>query len=712
MNVSTPYRFVPLSPVLLLPDWAPQVSHDHPFADGVCGELQVSLQCHTDLCVGGKQDPSSDHAPGKVHFHRSPDGQPAIPGSSLKGMLRNVLEIASFARFKQVEDQRLGVRDISDSNNFYCTTITKVPAKAGWLRFVDGAWSITPCQYSRLHQEELIKHCGISVDNWCKAATARQRYKLMGQLPPVRVKTEAHKTKGLVATPDVDGPVNGHIVVTGQPGRAFNQGVRSKKYEFVFHAPEQGQSPADALPVSDVVMRGFQHVHQDSDEWAYWREQLNCGQLEHGIPVFFHLDKAGVGSLGLALMYKLPYTHSLHQAIAHTSPAHLQGDAPDLPELLFGRIDETSDNSLRGRIAFGLGQSDGALGTGWHGPTVLSSPKPTFYPTYVRQDNDKAYNQLMTGRSELSGWKRYPARPVDVLPPPDKSGNKSRITLEAVPEDSRFTFTLRVHNLRPVELGALLWALDFGGDPDLRHGLGLGKPFGLGQVSLQLQDWALQPNDPATDATTLDRDWLHACRLAFVALMEQLFVRAQAGRWQDSGPIKALLDSARPARNTLGLEYLPTPKDYQNLKHSDHLPDVRSELHGCSPATPTAADFNIQQTQPLTAGLDKYQAQVRVDRQAAEDKRQREEALAAATPQRALLIQLKAYLKQLDDNGPGKTVLGHINDQLRKILEQHDTLGDDEKQCLSKLLERCKAIGDKKISKACKKLEREAGNAT
>ena len=102
-----PYRFVPLSGLVLLPDWGAQASHDHPFRDGVSGELDVALHCHTPLCLGGEQTASTDTTPARVSMFRTPDGEPAIPGSSLKGMLRNVLAIAAFARFRQVECQRL-----------------------------------------------------------------------------------------------------------------------------------------------------------------------------------------------------------------------------------------------------------------------------------------------------------------------------------------------------------------------------------------------------------------------------------------------------------------------------------------------------------------------------------------------------------------------------------------------------------------------------
>jgi len=51
----------------------------------------------------------------------------------------------------------------------------------------------------------------------------------------------------------------------------------------------------------------------------------------------------------------------------------------------------------------------------------------------------------------------------------------------------RFQFTLHFENLRPEELGALWWALTLPGKPDVTycHKLGMGKPLGMGAVTLE-----------------------------------------------------------------------------------------------------------------------------------------------------------------------------------------------------------------------------------
>jgi hypothetical protein len=61
------------------------------------------------------------------------------------------------------------------------------------------------------------------------------------------------------------------------------------------------------------------------------------------------------------------------------------------------------------------------------------------------------------------------------------------------------------HNLKPQELGALLWTLTWGGEAQLRHSLGMGKPFGFGQThfDVQAEQCRIIPNDPAQPETAL-----------------------------------------------------------------------------------------------------------------------------------------------------------------------------------------------------------------
>ena len=107
-----PYNFVPLSDFVFCPDWADKVSHDLPLEDGVCGSIDFEIETKTPLLVGGDRHESTKTKPELVKMFVTPDGQTsyAIPGSSLRGMIRNVLEIASFGKMNRVNEERHKVK--------------------------------------------------------------------------------------------------------------------------------------------------------------------------------------------------------------------------------------------------------------------------------------------------------------------------------------------------------------------------------------------------------------------------------------------------------------------------------------------------------------------------------------------------------------------------------------------------------------------------
>ncbi|MEX2499533.1 MAG: TIGR03986 family CRISPR-associated RAMP protein [Wenzhouxiangellaceae bacterium] len=579
-KLNLPYNFVPLSRAILHPAWADKVSHDHPFRDGLSGELTLRIINDTPLCAGGEQIKATKDKAGTICFFTDENDRPAIPGSTIKGMLRNVLEIATFGHFEQVDDVRMGVRDISESSNFYTELMDEKYIKAGWLNYNNGHWDLTPCLMERVEQREIIRHFEITEPKWNlkdredprkNNRTARARYRLLRGLREVGfyrreidsedenqvltsvVLTDPKEESGAIA----ETLHTGFVVVTGQPGKDFNH-PKAKQKDFIFHDPRENER----MKVPDRVISDFMFIHQDSDEWRYWRNELEHNRAVPGVPVFFKQTPSGVHSMGLAMMYKLAYENSVHDAIANTNPAHVRATWPDLAQLMFGRVDESEPdgrNNLRGRINIGLARIDDPDNRAWKSLTdslVLSSPKSTYYPAYIDQQRGgntrHPYKTLMDSKAELSGWKRYPVRDDYQEPELTETVERNKevqVRLQVVPPRSRFKTRVRFHNLLPAELGALLWSTNFGGAPQASHALGTGKPFGFGQVRLEAEAMKVVPNrdqikDAVDDSDVADE----MCRAAFIELMNDFWNRARSDQseWIKSPQLVQLLAMADP----------------------------------------------------------------------------------------------------------------------------------------------------------------------
>lgn len=96
-----------------------------------------------------------------------------------------------------------------------------------------------------------------------------------------------------------------------------------------------------------------------------------------------------------------------------------------------------------------------------------------------------------------------------------------------------------MHNLRPSELGAIVWALSFGGRENCFHSLGMAKPYGYGVVKVSIIGSQMTGNDGSSTDIGSAMD-------AFIKLME-----AEVGEgkgWASSTQIKSLLAMADPSK--------------------------------------------------------------------------------------------------------------------------------------------------------------------
>ena len=175
--------------------------------------------------------------------------------------------------------------------------------------------------------------------------------------------------------------------------------------------------------------------------------------------------------------------------------------------------------------------------------TVLLGPKPSYYPIYIRQPTregsqlfrgnngrvnesfatytpmkgnlqEPVADKLVRGTPELSGSKIWPVSggsqffnlpraPVNSgdNPARNPSSKATHVHLHALPAKTKFMTTLHIHNMRSCELGALLWALTFGDIDALngksgkfRHRIGMGKPYGMGEIGIIIKNVTLAAN--------------------------------------------------------------------------------------------------------------------------------------------------------------------------------------------------------------------------
>lgn len=489
---------------------------------------------------------------------RDPDGRPLIPGSSLRGMTRTLVEILSFAKISPVNGDKPFFRTVGPDSlgRAYRERIAPGGAKpgGGFLKKDGERWLIVPApEILRVHRDLLKELPGLAgiPDH------PRPDYSppWAGQHKPCRFRRGAgrHAWKIAQITLENNHPdwESGTLVLTGS--------APNKKFDFVF----VGKNPKAAITIPENIWRRF----HDDDQLTRWQETAfpadrptrGCrpanGFLREGEPVFYRLDEkrkcaenpSGLVFFGRAGMFRLPYDLGpLDLVPGNTGAAGL-----DLAEALFGTI--AGGQAIKGRVFF-----EDAVASGENPaqpgaddaivPRILSAPKPTCFQHYLVQDGTGRRDRLLTyldrdrGKTAIRGHKLYwhrwaEAQGIEQVKEPqdhdrlkrglERAGSDAdtQHTIIRPVDDVTFAGRVRFENLADIELGALLCALEL--PEGCAHKLGMGKPLGLGSVRirpvLHLVDREKRYNDCWDDDGTSDAGngakGGEACREAFSGAM-------------------------------------------------------------------------------------------------------------------------------------------------------------------------------------------------
>lgn len=501
--IKAPYNFVPLENKAFYPSWANHISQDIPFEDGVSGSIEYTIEAKTPIFV---RNGYTDREHPDSTFSKTHDGKFFIPSTSIKGEIRNVLEILSFGKMTQVQDARFGIRDLNSQKNpvayvegnFYLDKMKHV--QCGWLYkrlSQDGneEYIINDCGVpGRIKPEEIDNHYGtalamfgqnLTLNRQCtnkndeeELRSAYYKYKNILKISLDNqdinncfcgtFSTVQDNYDRLIASFGANGK-KGCIVVTGQPSKRDPIKKKGKYYEFVFFESE------DEEPIDTNVINDFLTIHKNNYDYEkIWKRYLNEGRR---VPVFFSRKNGNNGpidSIGLAYMFRIPTANFIKGAI----PIELQSNRrKDLAECIFGTAKE-SLKQLKGRVNISHAFACDTPNKCGIVTTVLGSPKPSYGPLYASSGTWNDAN------AQIKGRKRYPVR-TTILPP--NKGTDSQ-TCEFIPLDQGTSFKGRItfHNLKECELGALIAALTFNGHPECCHSIGEAKPLGYGKVKISI----------------------------------------------------------------------------------------------------------------------------------------------------------------------------------------------------------------------------------
>lgn len=453
-----PYNFIPLNekfvPAQPLPDF------DRYHLDRYTGYIELEVEALTPIYIRDtlndkeykeklekEKTKYSDKAPYANPDFFSPGGILRIPGSSLRGMVRTLVEIVSYGKFHFYDDRRLYFRSFADKcKKFRKEYEEKIKPMAGILRKEGFRYYIVPSSFKKIKKEDAQE-------------ILKKDYKFF-----TIVKMENQKVKR-------------YLVVSGK--------MAKKKYDYLIEIPKHEK---EKIYLSEDDIRDYKNDKERRAEIDLLKEVEKNGETACFYSKYKDINGKEKVSFGHTLYFRIPYEKTIGEHI----PSHLKESRLDIAEAIFG-----NEKTHSSRIFFeDLYLIEGEQ-IGEHHPKILSSPKPTSFQHYLVQTEKNLQNHPenlahYNDTNPIRGYKLYWHRQ-----PKDKNGNylwiakkedvqkhKSQYTkINPLKEGAKFRGIIRFENLTDVELGSILFVLEL--PEECAHKIGMGKPLGLGSIRIR-----------------------------------------------------------------------------------------------------------------------------------------------------------------------------------------------------------------------------------
>ncbi len=454
------------------------------------GTIELQLEALTPLFIGTEIEEDTKESQFFV-----PNRRPVIPGSSLRGMFRNLFKIVTAGAMRADEDytnRHLYFRKLMAPNGdignqalhayYKERMVTKnakgrdVPApKPGFLYRKDGVYYIAPCTAEKLDDG------------------ANGGYLAEGS----RVQWDMKNGSAYVITGALTENSAGHMKKYNR--RLFSPNWNdSRKIAVSVIEDYRNDKNRTGVNLVDEIVDGKTNSNILCNDEA--RAFAQRADIDRIAPCYF-IESGRSLYFGHGTSFRIPYKNSIEQRV---NPL-VRSKKIDFADAVFGKTAGTGDDA--GQAAKSIGKS-----TYWASRLsfedaqlqgqpdflekqyvkALMSPNPTSFQLYLKQTSyPPAHWDDEERKTEIRGYKMYWHRKIG---PRDWQASKAEVDgdtknliyhqIQPLRAGSRFVSRIRFQDLRKVELGALLKLFHLSDKEDIVFKLGQGKSLGLGSVRI------------------------------------------------------------------------------------------------------------------------------------------------------------------------------------------------------------------------------------
>ena len=512
---SSPYNFVSFSDRVYEYGEHQLIKHNDISKETYSGEITYEIEAKTPICIDD----------GKSHFHKNVEGKYSIPGSTMRGLIRNNVQVLGLSSYyDDIDDYALMYRHVAAGANkdLYNKTLgagtTSImvgkksanvsvlkKVKAGYIKKEHGKYfiyktcldqidtSFGEMNYYLLSEKKII-------NDYLNAQKYRSKFqysyfvkngqsKMQHNLKPFVEKEEKGKKK-YIGEPnrdykpyieEISYELEGQRTVSAvgksgiysKKGYVVSSGVMREK-KVIYIIPEIDYKK-EAIPVSPKDVDAFLIDFKKRKNVLKPQSFFALPEREDEIkPVFYIEDKVqGRLYFGFTPRLRLFCNYTIKAGLKKVHKA----DIVDYNKAMFGSEEFKSKVSFSDAV---LQNNKQPLATE---SIILAEPKPTSYLDYLTQGKQVAtYN---SEKFELRGVKQYWLHKGTIPGNVDPKQVRLASKLEPLPQGSLFEGKIRFKNLSKDELGLLLWSVQLNKKSWMN--VGKAKSYGYGAISVKIK---------------------------------------------------------------------------------------------------------------------------------------------------------------------------------------------------------------------------------
>ena len=504
------------------------------------GCIRYTIEAKTPIIVDGGEKDSDNISIGE--FYRDANGRYAIPGSSIRGLVRNNAQILSFSDVSEdIDDYDLMYRKVVNKSKKTMTetryeTILGTDTvnlgedgksisilknvTAGYIKNVGGnQYKIYPTvlnkikdQYGKMNYY-IVSEKSV-IENYQKYNMqsnfwylfSEQFDKTMQYTDDCKFKKEIDENGIIHYKPISPTMFNGRnrgnyrpyykkvsyevkeakIIGIDAVGKLKNQGyilssgaMNQKKAFYIIPEIDETQG---SISIDPKDIKSFQRDFEKKKTQLVDKKFFNLPDKDEIKPVFYIKDGERL-YFGFTPRLRLFYDHSVKKGFKQKTTDI------DYCKAMFGTA--MDKRQYKSRISFqdACVEDDNHIQVMNQIKKILASPKPTSYLDYIKkEEGSKSKKKFVTYNDEdfqLRGIKQYWLK-KEIEEKGGETGKNKNVgsVFSPLPKGTVFSGKVRFHNLQKDELGLLLWSIAL--NKESEQNIGKAKAYGFGRIKITI----------------------------------------------------------------------------------------------------------------------------------------------------------------------------------------------------------------------------------